>query len=380
MPTCFHWPPSKNLHLPIRSTHVSIFAATESPAQKCCWRMHQTIAKRHMLQGSAWINRNMGRITCHRHESNVRSCQILRQRPLEMGRVEGEKHAEDVSRCDVVQRRPFKVGCVKGERHAQHVFGSDSFQTGTLHSGLGAFKGKERFDVWRHIWFNIVNGVYDKHQLPCVCTSTEDSTQTGNRHISGIFNERRLLQQSACWWQKATWWPGKNPTWPVIIWINVRSNLLFDSWFYDISSFSFSSIFCVYHFRCSGFKCARVTIVCDSMFANLFWWTPRLWFCDLAYKSYMWLLLLNFISLTQFDTRASVCDLAYSDSVRWDLFLCDRRILLDWSSEKAIQVEHDVVMGHILCSPIAVSLSCSSYYSLCTCMWQSRVKIQTKSF
>ena len=77
--------------------------------------MPQTVAKRQMFEESARINRDVGRIACHRHEPHVRSSEVLRQRPLEVGRVEGEGHARYVSWCDIVQRRPVKVGRVKCE-------------------------------------------------------------------------------------------------------------------------------------------------------------------------------------------------------------------------------------------------------------------------
>ena len=65
----------------------SVLATIQSAAQKCRWRMPQTVAERQMFEGSARSNLDVGRIACHRHEPHIRSCDILRQRPLEVGRV-----------------------------------------------------------------------------------------------------------------------------------------------------------------------------------------------------------------------------------------------------------------------------------------------------
>ena len=71
----------------------SVLAAIKSAAQKYRRRMPQTVAKRQMFHQSARTHRDLGRITCHRHEPHFHSCQILQQRRVEVGRVEGEEQA-----------------------------------------------------------------------------------------------------------------------------------------------------------------------------------------------------------------------------------------------------------------------------------------------
>ena len=59
-------------------THHSFFAPIQSATQKCRRRMPQIVATGQMFKGATWTNRDLGRITCHRYEPHVRSCEIFR--------------------------------------------------------------------------------------------------------------------------------------------------------------------------------------------------------------------------------------------------------------------------------------------------------------
>ena len=54
--------------------HTSVLAAIESTAQDCRWRMSQIVTKRQVFQGFERADWDVGRVTCHRHESHVFSC------------------------------------------------------------------------------------------------------------------------------------------------------------------------------------------------------------------------------------------------------------------------------------------------------------------
>ena len=75
---------------PPANMHYSVLAAFSIAAQKRHSLVPQTIAKGHMSEWPVWTNRDVGRITCHRHESFVLWCEIFRRRHLEVGRVSRE--------------------------------------------------------------------------------------------------------------------------------------------------------------------------------------------------------------------------------------------------------------------------------------------------
>ena len=109
--------------------------------------MPESVTSMRFLSRSAWTDRRVGRVTCHRHEPHVLLREIVSRRHLKLGRVKSEEHVRYVqSRCSI-QRQSFAVGCVKCEDHGLHVFTYDIVQPQTLRGFLGAFNGNQSWYV-----------------------------------------------------------------------------------------------------------------------------------------------------------------------------------------------------------------------------------------
>ena len=122
---CSNCPQYFELDPTARPSISRLLAAVHRGASKRRQRMPPNVSRRLLLRRTAWGDRGVGRIRCHRYESHVLLCNFFQRRHLEVGRVKREGHVCHVPRCDIVQRRHFKVGCFKRGQHGLYVFSCD---------------------------------------------------------------------------------------------------------------------------------------------------------------------------------------------------------------------------------------------------------------
>ena len=81
------------------SCHRSVCAPEQNGATWRCSRMHQTVASRRLLRGSARTNLFVERVGRRRYEVDVRLCAVLQPDPVSLGRLNRHRHELDVCLC-----------------------------------------------------------------------------------------------------------------------------------------------------------------------------------------------------------------------------------------------------------------------------------------